>query len=143
MIDRHAATTASLRRLPWSGIGWAAVCICAYNLSFFAGVRACGVAIGTAVALGSGPVWAGLLQAILTKALPTRSWWMGTAIAVAGVVAIATGGGVSSGVSAGVLAIVVVGERPGWVGTMGLAAVLTGLWVVVSSELRPGPRLAK
>jgi DME family drug/metabolite transporter len=81
--DRHAATAACLRRLPWPGIGLAAVCMCAYNLAFFAGVRACGVAIGTAVALGSGPVWAGLLQAALTRAMPSRSWWLGTTVAVA------------------------------------------------------------
>lgn len=240
LTDRPALAVAALRRLPWRGISLAAVCMCAYNLAFFAGVRACGVAIGTAVALGSGPVWAGLLQAFLNKALPTRSWWLGTMIAVVGVVAMATGGGLASGVSpagvllcllaglsyatyalvnqrmvreaslaavtttvftlaallaipgaaalagipqlhandativlwlgvvstgiayllfshalqhisaatgvvlalaepvtAFVLAIAVVGERPGWVGASGLAAVLAGLWVVVSSELKP------
>ena len=40
-------------------------------------------------------------------------------------------------VTAFVLAIVVVGERPGLAGVLGLAAVLVGLWVVVRSELRP------
>lgn len=239
MSDRPAATATTLRRLPWRGISLAAVCMCAYNLTFFAGVRACGVAIGTAVALGSGPVWAGLLQAAMNKALPTRSWWVGTIVAVGGVVAMATSGGLTSGVSptgvplcmvaglsyatyalvnqrmvseaspaavtttvftlagllaipgaaalagipqlhandativlwlgvvstgiayllfshalrhlsaatgvvlalaepvtAFVLAIVVVGERPGWVGALGLAAVLVGLWVVVRSEFK-------
>jgi DME family drug/metabolite transporter len=50
----------------------------AYNLAFFAGVRATGVAVGTAVALGSGPIWAGLLQALGGQRPPLR-WWVGTA----------------------------------------------------------------
>jgi DME family drug/metabolite transporter len=179
-----------------------------------------------------------LLQAVLTRVLPSRSWWLGTTIAVAGVFAMATGGGLGSGISATgvllcllaglsyaiyalvnqrmvivaspaavtttvftlagllaipgaaalagmpqlqagdtaivlwlgvvstgvayllfshalqhlsaatgvvlalaepvtafVLAIAVVGEHPGWIGAMGLAGVLVGLWVVVNSEL--------
>ena len=238
--DRPALTVAALRRLPWRGISLAAGSMCVYNLAFFAGVRACGIAIGTAVALGSGPVWAGLLQAVITKAWPPRAWWWGTGMAVGGVVAMATGNGVAAGVTltgvllcllaglsyatyalinqrmvtvaspaavtatvftfaallavpgaaslsglpqlhvhdaaillwlgvvstgiayllfshalrhvsaatgvvlalaepvtAFVLAIVVVGERPGWIGVLGLAAVLAGLWRVVRSELAP------
>jgi DME family drug/metabolite transporter len=240
LSDRPALAGAALRSLPWRGIGLAAVCMCVYNLAFFAGVRASGIAVGTALALGSGPVWAGLLEAVITRALPTRAWWLGTSVAVAGVVAMSTGEGaganlswtgvllcllaglsyatyaianqrmvsgaspaavtatvftlaamlavpgavvlsgapqlhtgdaaivlwlgvVSTGVAyllfshalrhisaatgvvlalaepvtAFVLAIVVVGERPGLAGVLGLAAVLAGLWVVVRSELRP------
>jgi drug/metabolite transporter, DME family len=39
-------------------------------------------------------------------------------------------------VTAFVLAIVVVGERPGWLAFGGLMAVLAGLVMVVRSELR-------
>ena len=39
-------------------------------------------------------------------------------------------------VTAFVLAVVVVGERLGWVGVLGLTAVLAGLWGVVRSEMR-------
>ena len=94
--DRQALSGAAMRGLPWRGIGLAAVCMCVYNLAFFAGVRATGVAIGTALALGSGPVWAGLLQAAISRALPTRAWWLGTSVAVAGVVVMATGEGASN-----------------------------------------------
>ena len=107
---RRALAAASPHRLPWRGVGLAAVCMCSYNLAFFAGVRACGVAVGTALALGSGPVWAGLLQSIISKALPTRAWWFGTGVAVAGVVLMATGGGLASSVStAGVLLCLLAG----------------------------------
>lgn len=99
LTDRAAVSPARLRRLPWPGIALAAACMCAYNLAFFAGVRACGVAVGTAVALGSGPLWAGVLQAALHRAWPRAAWWLGTALAVAGVAAMATAGGVSAALS--------------------------------------------
>lgn len=60
------------------------VAIAIYNLSFFAGVQLSGVGVGTAIAIGSGPIWAGLLQATLTKVAPRLDWWLGTLIAVAG-----------------------------------------------------------
>lgn len=56
--------------LPWRGIVAAALCMSVYNLAFFAGVKASGVAVGTAVALGSGPLWAGLLQALISRRAP-------------------------------------------------------------------------
>jgi DME family drug/metabolite transporter len=74
------------RRLPWPGVALAGISMAAYNLAFFAGVRASGVAVGTAVALGSGPIWAGLLQALRGQQ-PDARWWLGTVLAVAGGVA--------------------------------------------------------
>jgi DME family drug/metabolite transporter len=62
----------------------AGACIALYNLTFFAGVKAAGVAIGTAIAIGSGPIWAGLLQALTSGEAPGRTWWAGTLLAVAG-----------------------------------------------------------
>lgn len=69
----------------------AGLCMAVYNLAFFAGVRLTGVALGTAVALGSGPVWAGLLQALWTRCWPAPVWWLGTAVAVAGGVLMSLG----------------------------------------------------
>ena len=63
-----------------------------YNLAFFAGVKATGVAVGTALALGSGPIWAGLLQ-ILSGRAPSGHWWAGTILAVAGGVLLVLGRG--------------------------------------------------
>jgi drug/metabolite transporter, DME family len=80
-----------LSRLPWRGVVLAGAGMAAYNLAFFAGVRATGVAVGTAVALGSGPIWAGLLQALGGQRPPLR-WWAGTALAVAGGVLMVAGG---------------------------------------------------
>ncbi|MEZ5702210.1 MAG: EamA family transporter [Burkholderiaceae bacterium] len=99
--DRSLFSGAVMGRLPWRGIGLAAGCMCAYNLAFFAGVRQTGVAVGTALALGSGPVWAGLLQVAISRKWPKPIWWVGTGIAVSGVVAMVTGKGADAPVSWG------------------------------------------
>ena len=238
---RTAESSGALRHLPWRGIWLAGASMCVYNLAFFAGVRSTGVAVGTALALGSGPVWAGVLQFTISRKFPSRTWWLGTAVAVVGVAVMATSnasevrvawpgvllcllaglsyatyalanqrlvrvaapavvtttvftlaallavpaaivlagvpqlhvqdvaivvwlGVVSTGfayllfshalrhipaatgvvlslgepVTAFVLAIVVVGEKPGAGGAIGLAAVLVGLLIVVRGEYRPG-----
>ena len=90
---RPAGDAASL---PWRGIVAAAACMTAYNLAFFAGVRSAGVAVGTAIALGSGPVWAGLLQALLRGHRPGAGWWLGTVLAIAGVGLLVVGPGAAA-----------------------------------------------
>ncbi|QXL83761.1 EamA family transporter [Comamonas sp. NLF-1-9] len=79
------ALRAPLRRgpWPWPRLLLAAGCIAAYNLSFFAGVRASGVALGTAIAVGSAPIWAGLIQTLVQGRLPPPLWWLGTLVSVA------------------------------------------------------------
>ena len=74
----------SLAQLSWSRAVLAAVCVAVYNLSFFAGVKAVGVALGTAVAIGSGPIWAGLMQTVLQRRWPAPIWWVGTLLGVLG-----------------------------------------------------------
>lgn len=88
----HRAPRPGLDALPWPGVLLAGVCIASYNLAFFAGVKASGVAVGTAIALGSGPVWAGALQWWFTRAVPGASWWLGTGLAVSGGVLMVLGG---------------------------------------------------
>ena len=81
-----------LSDLSWKQAIWAGACMAAYNLTFFAGVKITGVAVGTALALGSGPIWAGLLQ-ILSGARPGLGWWLGTLLAVGGGVLLVFGRG--------------------------------------------------
>jgi len=73
-----------LRRLPWTAIVMAAMGMAVYNLAFFAGIRATSVALGTALALGSGPVRAGLMQVVVTRQRPSGRWWMAVSICVVG-----------------------------------------------------------
>lgn len=81
---RARATPAAWPRSAWPPTIAAGACVAAYNLTFFAGVKATGVALGTALAIGSGPVWAGVLQAVFLRKRPAPAWWLGTALAVAG-----------------------------------------------------------
>ena len=60
--------------------------VVAYQPTFFAGVGANGVPVGTLVALGSAPVFTGLLAWLLQRRRPSGRWFACTAVAVAGVV---------------------------------------------------------
>ncbi len=71
----------------------AGAAIAAYNLAFFAGARLAGVAVGTTIAIGSGPLFAGALQALITRRPPVALWWLGTTLAIAGGACIVLGGG--------------------------------------------------
>ena len=71
----------------------AGAAIAVYNLAFFAGVRLAGVAVGTTIAIGSGPLFAGAVQALVTRRVPVPLWWLGTLLAIGGGAAIALGGG--------------------------------------------------
>jgi DME family drug/metabolite transporter len=93
-----AAASGGLARRAWQGLSpkaafAAGLCIATYNLAFFAGVKSTGVAVGTAIALGSGPIWAGLLQAVFQRQPPTAGWWAGTAVAIAGGTLLSAAGG--------------------------------------------------
>ncbi|ASJ70918.1 DMT family transporter [Granulosicoccus antarcticus] len=84
--NASALQPSRLRQLPWMAITLAAVGMAVYNLAFFAGIRATGVALGTAMALGSGPVWAGFLQIVVTRQKPSGLWWAALSICVLGLV---------------------------------------------------------
>ena len=63
-----------------------------YQICFFSAVRQTGVAIGTVVAIGSGPVFAGLISALTGSARLSLRWLIATAGAIAGCVVLLTGG---------------------------------------------------
>lgn len=81
------------------GIGWLALAsagIAGYSISFYAGVKLAGVAVGTAVAIGSSPIWAGIIQALLLRTPLSTAWWLGTAVSVGGGVAMVLSKGSSA-----------------------------------------------
>ncbi len=86
-----------LGRVLRPGLVLAAVAVAAYQLCFFAAVARTGVAIGTVVAIGSGPVFAGLLSWGMHGQRPSARWAMATSAAVAGCVALIAGGGAQAG----------------------------------------------
>ncbi|CAN5154334.1 hypothetical protein BH23ACT9_BH23ACT9_27230 [soil metagenome] len=61
----------------------------AYQASFFAAVDVAGVALGTAVAIGSAPVFTGLIEWGTTGRPPQPRWWVATGVAAAGVAVLA------------------------------------------------------
>lgn len=79
-----ARASAGASRLQPRLLALASAGIAGYSICFYAGVQLTGVGVGTAVAIGSGPIWAGLIQAVLLRAPLTGLWWVGTAISVAG-----------------------------------------------------------
>ena len=62
----------------------AALLVATYQISFFKAVGATGVAVGTMVAIGSGPLFAGLFALIFHRERPDRRWLIATALALAG-----------------------------------------------------------
>lgn len=78
----------------------AGVCVAVYQVSFFAAIADTGVAVGTVAALGSAPVWAGLLARRFAGERLDRRWAAATALAAVGVGVLILGGSSGGDVSA-------------------------------------------
>lgn len=63
--------------------------VAAYQVSFFAAVDTAGVALGTAVAIGSAPVMTGLIEWGIGGGRPATRWWLATVVAATGVAVLA------------------------------------------------------
>lgn len=109
VVARRRAGAVSLRsvlaadRRIYAGAG---VCVAVYQLTFFAAVHATGVAVGTVVAIGSGPAFAGAFGWLAARESPGRRWAVATALACCGVaVLVLAGGGASVSVDGVLLAL--------------------------------------
>ena len=71
----------------------AGACTALYQVCFFAAVDRAGVALGTLVTIGSGPVFAGLLGAVLLRERVQASWLVATGTCVAGLALLSLAGG--------------------------------------------------
>jgi DME family drug/metabolite transporter len=72
-------------------------CVAAYQATFFAAVDDTGVAVGTVVAIGSAPVFTGLLARVFTGERLSGRWALATALGCAGVCTLVLGGSGSGG----------------------------------------------
>jgi DME family drug/metabolite transporter len=70
-------------RRPLTALGAAGVAM--FQLGYFLAVERTGVAVGTVVTIGSGPVLSGFIQVVLSRRSPARHWLVGTVVSVAGV----------------------------------------------------------
>ena len=69
---------------PWKYTLYAAICISVFQLLFFSSVRLTGVAIASVVAIGSAPVFSGIIEWLFFKQRPTRIWGFSTTFAIVG-----------------------------------------------------------
>lgn len=99
------------RARPWLLLG--AIGVFVYPLAFYTSMDLAGVAVGNVVALGSGPVFAAILEWVFERARLSLRWLASTVIAVSGITALGLGGhadaaadasGVGSGILLGLLA---------------------------------------
>jgi DME family drug/metabolite transporter len=84
--------TSARRKLPLTPVVLGGIGVAGYQLSFFAAVADTGVAVGTVVALGSAPVFAGLLSRITAHTRLDARWAACTALATAGVALLVASG---------------------------------------------------
>ncbi|MFA9429413.1 DMT family transporter [Egicoccus sp. AB-alg2] len=87
----RAVVVDTARRAP-GPLAVAAVAMTAFQGGYFTGIRLSGVAVGTLVAIGSAPVWAGLLEALAGRR-PGLRWLVATAVTVSGTALLVLGGG--------------------------------------------------
>jgi len=59
--------------------------VACFQLGYFLAVERTGVAVGTVVTIGSGPVLSGIIQSVMTRTSPGRRWLLGTALSILGV----------------------------------------------------------
>lgn len=121
------AAVASLRRqrIPRDAavpLAAAAVAMVVFQAGYLGAIRTTGVAVGTLVAIGSAPVWAGLLAAVRGDR-PSRGWMLATAVTLGGLVLVVGPGGTTV-VGGGVVAALAAGA--GYAGYVAAAAVLRG-----------------
>jgi DME family drug/metabolite transporter len=61
-------------------------CLLIGQLCFFTGMFHVGVSTGTIISVGSCPLWAAIINGVLTKKLPPVSWFIATFFAICGIV---------------------------------------------------------
>ena len=90
-VFAHRRAVAVLRhRVQHRWVALGALGVVVYPLAFYSGMDLAGVAVGNVVALGSGPVFAALLEWMLERRPLSRRWGIATVFALLGIAALAT-----------------------------------------------------
>lgn len=74
----------NFRDWPWKSTVLAALAMAIFQYCFFTSIRLTGIAIGTVVAIGSAPMFSGLIEWLILKTRPTKIWLTATSMAVVG-----------------------------------------------------------
>lgn len=88
---------------PLPSLFYAALGMAGFQAFFFAAIRITGVAVGTMVAVGGSPAFAGLLGMIFFKERPSPYWYFSTLLAIIGCILLSWKGGGVKANSLGVL----------------------------------------
>lgn len=104
-----AASGHRVKRVPLSSSSLGALGVAVFQLCYFLAVDRTGVAVGTVVTIGAGPLFAGLIATVSSRQAPSIRWLLGTCLSVAGVAmlglfgqdASATPSGIALALSAG------------------------------------------
>ena len=81
-----------MRAVP-GAVGAGIVAVAGYQACFFAAVERAGVALGTLVAIGSGPVFTGIVALVASRERPVPRWYPATVLAVVGCALLLAPGG--------------------------------------------------
>lgn len=104
----NAGPPAARRRMPtWVVVAVGAAGVLGYQPLYFVGTGVNGVAVGTVVSLGSAPVLAGVVEAVVRRRPPGTRWAIATALCIVGVAmtsgVMESAGGSAGGGGAGIL----------------------------------------
>lgn len=74
------------RNWPWKATLLSALAMAIFQYCFFTSIRLTGIAIGTVVAIGSAPMFSGIIEWLLLKKRPSKIWLTATTLAIIGCV---------------------------------------------------------
>ncbi|MFS0690245.1 EamA family transporter [Sporosarcina sp. 179-K 8C2 HS] len=74
------------RNWPWKATLLSALAMAIFQYCFFTSIRLTGIAIGTVVAIGSAPMFSGIIEWLILKKRPTKIWVTATSLAIVGCV---------------------------------------------------------
>ncbi len=100
----------SFAQLPLASVVFAGVAIGIYNVLFFVAVLEVGVGIGTALAIGSAPLWVTLFDFVFRRAIPGRRRLIGQAVCIVGASLLVVSGSSSSASFLGLLLAILAGS---------------------------------
>ena len=103
---RSGRVVAGTDSASWPAVVVGGGAVAAYQVTFFAAVDVAGVALGTAVAIGSSPALTGFFEWVLRRRVPGVRWRVATAVSTLGVILLA---GPSDVVLSGVVLALVAG----------------------------------
>ena len=84
LIIMIAMKKINFKTWPWLITLICALCMALFQPLFFTSVRVTGIAIGTVVAIGSAPIFSGLIEWLFLKMKPSRAWVLATTLSVIG-----------------------------------------------------------